>query len=557
MATEVGTGYVTIYSKVSPDFDKPIKSQVKASGTSAGTSFGGTFSVAAGNLLSSGISKALSAVTSHMNSAIGRVDALNQFPKVMSNIGFSSDEASAAIKKMSDGIQGLPTTLDDIVGNTQRLAMSMGDLGKASDVAIALNDGFLMFGASSADVGNAITQLNQMITAGKYDMQSWNSINQAAPGFLDTVARSMLGAEGNAGQLRDALNSGKISTEDFLGAIVNLDQNGGDGITSFSEGVKSATGGIETSLSRIDSAITRNIANVLDLVNQNVDFVSICNVAVDAINQVGTFINDTLISAFTAAKPFVDQLMQSVGELADACTPWLQDAINAIGIVIQGTLIVAVTAAIAIFNAIVSAVTTVINFFKNLGDYATFLANTVRNAFNAMMGAISSTVGGIAGAVSEIASTIIGTISSLPGQALQWGSDIVNGIADGIRGAIGAVTGAVSDIASTISSYLHFSEPDVGPLSNFHTFMPDMMELMARGIRQNIGMVRKEIDNVASLVNDGMTLNTSVNGTASTTNADVVAAIDTLHNDLYGIIKDATPDGLTGRQFGRLVNRYA
>lgn len=504
MATEVGTGYVTIYSKVSPDFDKPIANQVKSSGKSAGTSFGGTFSVAAGNLLSSGISKALGAVTAHMNSAIGRVDALNQFPKVMQNIGFSSDDASAAIKKMSDGIQGLPTTLDDIVGNTQRLAMSMGDLGKASDVAIALNDGFLMFGASSADVGNAITQLNQMITAGKYDMQSWNSINQAAPGFLDTVARSMLGAEGNAGQLRDALNSGKISTEDFLGAIVNLDQNGAEGITSFSEGVKSATGGIETSLGRIDSAITRNVASVIDLVSQNVDLVGIFDQVVDAINTVGAFINDTLTSAFTAAQPFVEQLMQSVGELAEACTPWLQDAINAIGIVIQGTLIVAVTAAIAIFNAIVSAVTTVINWFKQLGYNVELMANMVKGAFSAMWSGITSFVGNIASAVSNIASSIISTISALPGQALQWGSDIVNNIANGIRNAIGAVTSAVSNVASTIASFLHFSEPDIGPLSNFHTFMPDMMKLMADGIHKNMRLVRKEVDGVADFMAGGL-----------------------------------------------------
>lgn len=504
MATEVGTGYVTIYSKVSPDFDKPIKSQVKASGTSAGTSFGGTFSVAAGNLLSSGISKALSAVTSHMNSAIGRVDALNQFPKVMSNIGFSSDEASAAIKKMSDGIQGLPTTLDDIVGNTQRLAMSMGDLGKASDVAIALNDGFLMFGASSADVGNAITQLNQMITAGKYDMQSWNSINQAAPGFLDTVARSMLGAEANAGQLRDALNDGSVSTEDFLNSIVTLDQVGGDGITSFSEGVKSATGGIETSLSRIDSAITRNIANVLDLVNQNVDFVSICNVVVEAINQVGTFINDTLISAFTAAQPLVEQLTSGITELGENLNPFLNDAINVIGTVIQGTLIVVVTAAIAIFNALIGIINTVIGFFKNLGSTVSSIAETVRGAFSAMWSGIITFVGNVASAVSSIASTIIGTISSLPGQALQWGADIVNNIANGIRNAIGAVTGAVSDVASTISSFLHFSEPDVGPLSNFHTFMPDMMKLMADGIHKNMRLVRKEVDGVADFMAGGL-----------------------------------------------------
>lgn len=391
---------------MSPDFDKPISNKVKASGHSAGSTFGGTFSVTAGNLLSSGISKALGAITAHMDSAIGRVDSLNQFPKVMANIGFSSDDALAALQKMSDGIQGLPTTLDDIVGNAQRLALSLGDLGKASDVAIALNDGFLMFGASSSDVSNAITQLNQMVTAGKYDMQSWNSINQAAPGFLDTVARSMLGTSSNANELREALNKGTVSTDDFLGAIVNLDQNGAEGITSFREGVKSATGGIATSLGRIDSAITRNLANFVDLAASTLGFTDVCNVAVNVINLIGSTINGWFTDAVANATPFVETLMESINSFMETAAPLgpvVQDVANAIGIILQAAII----GIIFVINTLVNIVSGIIGVFTNFSGVCVkaqgvtnSFSNVVHGAFASLGNFVSGAIGAAVGAIS-------------------------------------------------------------------------------------------------------------------------------------------------------------
>lgn len=69
--------------------------------------------------------------------------------------------------------------------------------------------------------------------------------------------------------------------------------------------------------------------------------------------------------------------------------------------------------------------------------------------------------------------------------AKSWGSDLCDNLASGISSGIRWVQNAARDVADTVSSYLHFSEPDIGPLSNFHTFMPDMLKLMSSGIRAN------------------------------------------------------------------------
>jgi len=88
-------------------------------------------------------------------------------------------------------------------------------------------------------------------------------------------------------------------------------------------------------------------------------------------------------------------------------------------------------------------------------------------------------------------------VGSTAANMSKYGSEVGNNFASGIRSAIGAVASAASRIASTVASYLHFSEPDVGALSNFHTFMPDMMSEMAMGIKDNAYLVENALSNVS------------------------------------------------------------
>lgn len=84
-------------------------------------------------------------------------------------------------------------------------------------------------------------------------------------------------------------------------------------------------------------------------------------------------------------------------------------------------------------------------------------------------------------------------IKELPRMALQWGKDLIDSFVQGIKSKISAVTSAVSGIASTVKSFLGFSEPEEGPLSNFHTYAPDMMKLFAQGIKDNEKVVTDQI----------------------------------------------------------------
>lgn len=107
-------------------------------------------------------------------------------------------------------------------------------------------------------------------------------------------------------------------------------------------------------------------------------------------------------------------------------------------------------------------------------------------------------------ALRGLASTVTGTFSGLASSALSWGSDLVGNIARGITSGISAVTGAASSLAEKIRGYLHFSAPDVGPLKDFDTYMPDMLREMAGGIRGNADTVVSEVYDLAANISDAM-----------------------------------------------------
>ncbi len=225
-------------------------------------------SIVAGLGITKIITTAMNTIKGSIDGAISRVDTLNNFPKVMKTLGYSIEDADKSIKKLSDGIDGLPTSLDEIVSNTQSLTASLGDLEKGTDSAIALNNMFLASGKGTEEAKRALTQYNQILAKGKVDQQAWNTLVEVAPGQMDQLAKSMLGANANQKDLYESLQNGSISVEELNNEIIRLNQEAGDNFSSFAEQAKSATGGIATSISNIKTAIIKGLGNVIDTINE-------------------------------------------------------------------------------------------------------------------------------------------------------------------------------------------------------------------------------------------------------------------------------------------------
>ena len=158
-----------------------------------------------------------------------------------------------------------------------------------------------------------------------------------------------------------------------------------------------------------------------------------------------------------------------------------------------GTVNIVSTILSAVWNVISSIFTTIWNFISGVAQN---IWSAITTAFTNILTGITTTVTNIKDAIVNGFTAAIDWIKSLPAQAIQWGADIINGIVDGIKGAIGAVGDAVAGVADKIKSFLGFSEPDEGPLSDFHTYMPDMIDLMSKGITAGKEKVRKALEGI-------------------------------------------------------------
>lgn len=164
-----------------------------------------------------------------------------------------------------------------------------------------------------------------------------------------------------------------------------------------------------------------------------------------------------------------------------------------------------------IFSNLGNALSTIWNGISGIASSIwTAIKEHIGNTVGRMVDGVKFAIQKIPGIFSDIFGRVRNFVTSLPGEALRWGRDIIDGIADGIRGAIGKVTGAVKGVADKIRSFLHFSEPDVGPLSDFHTYMPDMMSGLATGIKAGIPMLQKAAGLAAGAISGGL------NGTVTT-----------------------------------------
>lgn len=118
----------------------------------------------------------------------------------------------------------------------------------------------------------------------------------------------------------------------------------------------------------------------------------------------------------------------------------------------------------------------------------------IREAAGNLLEGIKATIGNVRDAIVTGIQAAIDWITSLPAEALKWGTDIIDGIVSGIQSAVGRVGEAVKGVADKIKSFLGFSEPEDGPLSDFHTYMPDMIDLMASGITSGKKKVKDALE---------------------------------------------------------------
>lgn len=346
------------------------------------------------------VSSAMNLVSQSMDKAIDRFDTLQRFPKVMKSLGHSSKDVAVSTKLLSEGIEGLPTTLDTVVSTTQKLTSMTGNLKQSTKLTLALNNAFLASGASTEDAARGLQQYSQMLSAGKVDMQSWKTLQETMPYALQKTAESF-GFAGASAQkdFYSALQDGKITFDDFSKRLIELNK----GTNGFAEMAKKNSEGIKTSFGNIVNAVAKGIANVIaefDKMSKAVTGKSIAQ-NLDSIKGAVNSTFNVIISVIRGATPVVKSLVSVLGFLKPVLDPLISVFTGVVGAVLlfKGAML-----GLAIIKGIGSLIGTLITSLVSLTSTSLVATGATTGLAGALAslssGGVFLVVGAIAGLVS-------------------------------------------------------------------------------------------------------------------------------------------------------------
>lgn len=484
---------------------------------------------------------------------------------LLMNFGFSADDAVDSMMMLGDISQGNADKLNSI-------ARAYGKMNSAQkvtleDINMMIDAGFNPLQEISEKTGESMQSLYDRISKGKMSVdeitesmkrstseggkyfQSMDAQSQTLDGRLSTLSDTVNSKLGEALQpilqkaadewipnITNAIDNmdmdSVVSVIDDLisgvGDLFGFIMDNGDTIISLVAGIGTAmmTWKVASMINGVVGAVKAfQVANegasvAQALLNGVMNANPIMLVATLLAGLIATIVTlwntnegfrNAVISVWNAFKETVGNAITAVGGFIDNLISWFQALPGRIGaflgVVIGNVQNWASNMVSRAFETGSRFVNGVVSFISGLPSAVwNWLSSALNNAWNFARQLAQAG----ANAASGLVNNIIGRIRSLPGQLFNWGVDMVKGIANGIRNAIHHVTSAVSDVANKIKSFLHFSRPDEGPLAEYESWMPDMVQGLSDSLRKASPELISQTEALASGMSDAFNVNGGV-----------------------------------------------
>lgn len=286
--------------------------------------------------------------------------------------------------------------------------------------------------------------------------------------------------------------------------------------------VWNAIKGVFTTVFNVIKTIVTTYFNIYKTIIQTV-----LNVIKTVVTTVWNTIKTVITTVLNAIKTIFTTVWNAIKTI-------IQAVVSGIKGLITGDFTAVKNSISTIMNTIKSTISTIWNTIKStISTVLGAIKGAVSNVFNCIVSAIKGAMTKVFSAVKDGFSKVKGHITGLASQAITWGKDLVMGIVNGIKSCIGAVGDAVKSVADKIKSFLHFSVPDEGPLTDYESWMPDFMEGLANGIEKSKDMVKSAVKGVAAdmVINPQVSqrqlasANNGVESAGSDMGANIVSAI--------------------------------
>lgn len=498
---------------------------------------------------------------------------------LLMNFGFSADDAVDSMMMLGDISQGNADKLNSIA----RAYGKMNSAQKVSleDINMMIDAGFNPLQEISEKTGESMQSLYDRISKGTMSVDEITesmkrSTSEGGKYFQSMDAQSQT-LDGRLSTLSDTINSKlgealqpilQKAADEWIPNVTNaIDNMDVDSIVSVIDDIVSAVGDLfgfimdngGTIISLVAGIETAMLTwNVVSMINGVVGAVKAFQLANEGASVAQALLNgvmnanpimlvvtlltgliativtlwntnegfrNAVINVWNAFKDTVGNVITSVGGFIDNLISWFQALPGRIGAFLSNVISNVQNWASNMVSRASEAgsnfVNGVVSFISGLPSAVwNWLSSALTNAWN-FAGQLAQAG---ANAASGLVNNIISTISSLPGQLYNWGVDMVQGIANGIRGAIRYVTDAVSGVADKIKSFLHFSRPDEGPLAEYESWMPDMVEGLSDSLRKASPELISQTEALASGMSDAFNVNGGISASGGRSYAAMVEA---------------------------------
>lgn len=468
--------------------------------------------------------KSIKGGTAELNTALG----------ILANNGIKSAEGGTHLRNIILSLQNptdavsklfkkLGVEVYDSSGNMRSLNGILGDLNSSmGQMSSQEKDGIISKIFNKTDLASVNALLAN--TGSTWDSLQ-NSITNSA-GAAGKMAKTQLdNLEGQLTILKSALEGLAISIGEllmpYIKAIVSAIQSFVDWLNSLDEGTQKIIvtvglliGALGPILIVVGKVMT-GIGSIMQMAPAIMGAISSVSAAfkglfaVLAANPIGIII--AAVAALVAGLVYLwntnEDFKEAVLEIWESIKEGISNAISVLCTFLSDTWNSISTTAISMWTSLTGFLFETWNgIYSTVSSIFTNIWNTIALVFTNIYTSVSTTIGNVKTSIVDGLTAAFDYIKSIPSLAFNWGKDMIQGIIDGISSMVGAVIDTVKGVADSIASFLHFSRPDKGPLSEYESWMPDFMSGLAKGIKESRGLVDEAISDLTG----GMVISPSV-----------------------------------------------
>lgn len=464
-------------------------------------------------------------------------EAYQEWDAVMQHSGSSIESLKPAMKtlavqaeKGSDAFERLGISEEEIANLSQedlfsRVIAGLQEMGEGTERTYV----------ASQLLGRGVTELGALLNTSAKDTQAMKDrVHELGGVMSDEAVKASAGFQDSLQDLTTGFDSIKRNLlSDFLPSMTEVmdgltDILAGDadkGIEEMSKGIEDTINNLSELMPRFTRVAVPLIQALADGILQNIPV--IIPAITDLVSQLGDTILQYLPMLVDVGESILVELANGISEALPELVPTITEVVlNIIDILIQNApllgmasiqlmngltqgLIAALPILLETIPQLVTSYTDMLitylpQIILAIQEITLAVADALIQNMPLLLDANAQIITAIIGAIIASIPTFLETLGTLFGNiaefwlgkledAAGWGKDLMKNFIDGIKSRFGDVKSVLSELGELIASLIGFSEPDIGPLSNFHTYAPDMMELFAKGIRDNTQMLQDQL----------------------------------------------------------------